>query len=92
MTAKQLGDLPAFPLGPIIEVDPFDRGMQERAVKRMQGMTLRQHFAGLAMQGLARVSLGNWTIASGSAVLATAAVQCADALLVELAKEPSDAN
>lgn len=51
------------------------------------GITLRQHFAGLAMQGLRANSHDDCP--HNSAAVAELAVADADALLAELAKEPA---
>lgn len=74
MDAKELGNQAAH---------PWIRHGSERGVEWKEsepGMTLRQHFAGLAMQGL---------IAHETSCASTAAdaVAYADALLQELAKE-----
>lgn len=58
------------------------------------GITLRQHFAGLAMQGCLAYSYcnpqsGNYHENSDAQGVAKAAVAYADALLAELAKDPT---
>lgn len=50
------------------------------------GITLRQHYAGLAMQGA--IKGATWAdMRDGADDLAECAVICADALLAELAKD-----
>jgi len=80
IVVKTLGAMPvgAFqPLGqgglPNAEVQP--------------GITLRQHFAGLAMQGLL-ASCTKGLVSTFAEETAELAVTAADALLTELAKEP----
>jgi hypothetical protein len=67
-------DMPAAPLG------------KDGSFKNAIGLTKREHFAGLAMQGLCSVcdSDGCWTHNAG--MTATAAIEYADALLAELDK------
>ena len=72
MNAKALGDQPVNAWG------------EHGAV--LGGITLRQHFAGLAMQGLASVPLQGESPDSAVRSDARRAVAYADALLAELAK------
>lgn len=66
-----IGNLPAF---------PSHGSMGEVA---QEGMTLRQHYAGLAMQGL----LADPETTAGADLVAKVSVQYADALLAELEKQ-----
>ena len=70
---SQLGDSPAFPL---LEQNP--PGIQTRI---WQGLTIHQHYAGLAMQGL-RSNPNCWEYSSQD--LSKYAVADADALIKEL--------
>lgn len=51
------------------------------------GMTLRQHYAGLAMQGI--LASGNAQAFQNSSAAATWSVEFADALIAELERKPT---
>ncbi len=67
-----MNDRPAFPTNESSELN------------LTPGMTLREYYAGLAMQGLLAVPAHQQNSAS---MYARDAVRCADALIAELAKE-----
>ncbi len=71
-------DMPAMP----ISEDDGDR--VDMGVKIYTGLTKREHFAGLAMQGLCHAIDAQGTWAHDSETVADAAVRYADALLAEL--------
>lgn len=75
MDAKELGAQPAFP--------------RSHDSDGHNGMTLRQHFAGLAMQAILSgvVSSGGDTSREDADIFAEASVIAADALLSALAKQ-----
>lgn len=88
--AKQLGDQPAYPRG-VIERD-YVRDGEQRELRATSfgfatdgGLTLRQYFAGLAMQGSIAAETENWQ--QIPAVHADFAVKAADALLAALVVE-----
>lgn len=92
MNAKELGDMPAFPL-PVIKDDKGHPMVHAHPYN--QGMTLRMYLAGRAMQGCGIVDDGRFsehdhargypnTIAGW---VAAAALRNADALLALLAKD-----
>ena len=73
-TFKHPADVPAFP------TVVYDAGIRDS----YGGLTIREHFAGLAMQGL----LADPSSSSATAWdLAHVAIEHADALIAELAKE-----
>ena len=72
MDAKHLGQQP-------VGAVPYDDADQH------QGITLRQHYAGLAMQGYIAADHTGMTMTPPE-VIARLAVAAADALLAELAK------
>ncbi len=75
-------------IGQIEKRDPQAHPTDPRALVRSHsnGLTLRAHFAGLAMQGLC-VEAGTMTIEGIScSSLASWSVKMADALIAELAK------
>ncbi len=77
------GNEPAYPA---IETQPRDIGHHDNYVTIADtystgGMTIREHFAGLAMQGLLAAPGGD---GQGYSAFAVAAVRCADALIAEL--------
>lgn len=80
MDAKQLGKQAVHSMAPIYGDN--GHGMKVMEEQGNEGMTLRQHYAGLALQGLLAYpgSSGN------PGDQARAAVACADALLAELVK------
>lgn len=86
MNAKKLGDLPA---------SPYTCDMEPQGIATYRGLTLRQHFAGQIMAsviGSADVQRAVAEVANDSGMdpgktVAAYAVECADALLTELAKE-----
>ncbi len=76
------GNEPAYPA---IETQPRDIGHHGNYVTIADtystgGMTLREHYAGLAMQGL----LAGGSSGQSTATLAACSVACADALIAEL--------
>lgn len=105
MDAKELG---AMPIGSVqgqawlhpdtgLPKDPYGYGW---AVDPQPGLTLRQHFAGLALQGImanperwkqiaSDYAVGKKSYEQCSAANAAKAVSVADALLAELAKDPT---
>lgn len=89
--AKQLG---AEPVSPVIMQKVGDdsfRARKEGDPKEYQypmaGLTKREHFAAMAMQGI----LANAVIIDKE-VISNMALQMADALLTELSKEHGDGN
>ena len=77
-------DMPARPL---IDAEQWwDPTKPELGTYYANGLTKREHFAGLAMQGLCSGcdSDGCWTHDAG--ITAAAAIEYADALLAELSK------
>lgn len=74
---------PAFP-----SVHPHFPGAI--GITRDSGMTLRQWYAGLAMQGMATIALEDGDMLLGWADMARAAVIAADALIAELAKDTTN--
>lgn len=72
-----LADKPAYPV-PMVPL--FEGGFTEVA---RPGLTIRQYFAGLAMQGM--LSDGSY-VDTPSTEIARGAVQMADALIAELEK------
>ena len=84
MTGKELGQQSAYPSKPPA-VSLLPGGI---AKVWPEGMTLRQHYAGLAMQGLlASENAGDSDSQRTPTALAGMAVEQADELLNELAKE-----
>lgn len=83
MNAKELGNLPAYAYTKTKQLDRGRDGYEYKDVIA-GGITLRQHFAGLAMQGilsaLQDAPMKHETVAR-------VALRNADALLRELAKE-----
>lgn len=79
----KLGDMPAFPVED--GESTWDIDTQTTKFIPMRGMTLRQHYAGLAMQGLIRQGMVSYENCSA---WAKEAVICADALLAALEKQP----
>lgn len=79
MDAKQLGNMPAYAHTTTKQIDRGQNGYVYKDIIA-GGITLRQHFAGLAMQAI---------IAQEASCASTAsdAVAYADALLIELSKE-----
>jgi hypothetical protein len=67
-------DMPAAPLG------------KDGSFKNAIGLTKREHFAGLAMQGLCHAADSEGTWAHDADTVAIAATNYADALLAELDK------
>ena len=91
MTAKELGEQPAWPMD---EIDPSQGHYDGRyEVKRQfPGLTIRMWLAGRAMQGLRSNAnycdvIGNQRKWESGAGIAAQAVADADALLDALAKE-----
>lgn len=92
MDAKTLGDMPAGPTM-VYERDNYGRVKPEGKHVQKRGITLRQHYAGLAMQGLLAQAYDNngmrgyegWREEMGRE-----AVRFADSLLTALAEEPTD--
>lgn len=93
MDGKQMGARLVYPMTAEDERDTGIGGWGER------GLTLRQHFAGLVLQGLVSnerwfMNVVNANVAGSNsgraeALAAEAAVAGADALLAELAKDQS---
>jgi hypothetical protein len=77
-------DMPAYPMSEEDSIKWLQGGFQGGSV--LAGITKREHFAGLAMQGLCSAcdSDGCWTHDAG--ITATAAIEYADALIAELSK------
>ena len=73
MNAKELGAMPASP-----QLHMIDGNWNRDPLHQYAGLTLRQHFAGLAMQAY---------IASGVIFCDSQPLERADALLAELAKD-----
>jgi len=73
-------NLPAYPT-------PFltGQGLPE-AMGPFDGLTKREYFAAMAMQGMV-THTGTYGLGNDPGSMATRAVECADALLVELGKE-----
>lgn len=86
MTAKELGDTPIYPY----EREKFGQSIIQGRVDH-DGMTLRQWYAGLAMQGLCASSEALREISPDPyllyGTLGFMAVKAADGLLAQLAKE-----
>jgi hypothetical protein len=78
-------DMPAMPTG-LIHEDVFnsDGEFCGTVEARYVGLSKREHFAGLAMQGLCHAIDAQGTWAHDSETVADAAVRYADALLAEL--------
>jgi len=70
---------PAYPS------DKSDEGDYNRNHSGWHGLTIREHFAALAMQAILSNTLGFHSVDSKTE-LAVYAVECADALIAELAK------
>lgn len=81
MDAKTMGARLVYPMTAEDERDTGIGGWGER------GLTLRQHFAGLAMQGFCAKDNLNIAGVNVSDAFARKAVRVADALLAELAKD-----
>lgn len=88
MTAKELGAEPANPAEVTFSMDGIIQGMQtgDRSYKLL-GLSKREYFAGLAMQGIVSAGISNGIGVSKPDYAAHWAVEYADALLEELAKE-----
>ena len=78
MDVKELGDTQAYP------ITELQGSAGDYAMATVGGITLRQHFAGLAMQGMLASDV-HATVKDFTAQ----AVVIADALLAELALEPT---
>lgn len=84
---------PAFP----VECSYSEGGKDIRGVQTgsysgwCTGLTKREYFAALAMQGLLAARNG-FMVDIGTETVGSYAVRCADSLLAELAKEPTDAE
>lgn len=83
MTAKELGSQPAMPRAAFYPQSDGPASGGFYSLPR-DGMTLRQHYAGLAMQGLCMSQ--SWA----SEQIAVFSVKQADDLLAELAKEGTE--
>ena len=73
------------PASPTIHMPTKENGNyrnDDTAVTKYRGLTKREHFAGLAMQGILAHSFGR----GDADELAAQSIKCADALLRELAK------
>lgn len=80
---KSLGDQPAFPE---LHIHHWKDAVGDCSVPRWNGgLTKREWLSGLAMQGICRDP--NLSVLSGLPRIAEIAVNMADALLSELAKE-----
>lgn len=73
-------DQPAFP---VVQVSPSDFNNPEE-INKHYGLTIRQHFAGLAMQGILAASF------TGAEDVALNAIQYTDALIAELEKNRNE--
>lgn len=92
VNAKELGAMPAS-----AQLHTIDGNWQKEPLAKYSGLTLRQHFSGLVMQGLlanerwfmnvVNENLGIDKARRAEALVAEAAVAGADALLAELAKD-----
>jgi hypothetical protein len=80
-------DMPAMPTG-LIHEDVFNSEGEfcGTVEARYVGLTKREHFAGLAMQGLCHAIDSQGTWAHDAETVADAAVTYADALLAQLDK------
>jgi hypothetical protein len=80
-------DMPAIPTG-LIHEDVFNSDSEfcGTVEARYVGLTKREHFAGLAMQGLCHAIDSQGTWAHDAETVAETAVRYADALLDELDK------
>lgn len=76
---KITGNEPAMPC----KIDDYDRHIGN-ITRNVGGLTIRQHFAAMAMQGLCNKPIFTGTTPEN---LAKEAVQYADALITELNKE-----
>lgn len=78
MDVKMLGNIPAY----------GHLEIRDGVIRHSGGMTLLQHYAGLAMQGiLARGDTGRSLVQCTHEWKAEEAIQYADALVAKLAKE-----
>jgi hypothetical protein len=75
-------DMPAMPKGLVVTEFGDVYGNEDSEL----GLTKREHFAGLAMQGLCHAIDSQGTWAHDAETVAGTAVRYADALLVELDK------
>ncbi len=94
---NKLADQPAFPQAYLR--DFYDDGRPRTEVLSSEGMTLRQHYAGLAMQGIVSNDnmLRSCTVTAGKGpggsaetpkYVSLVAIAYADALLAALQQEP----
>ncbi len=68
---------------------PIDQSINSHQIKDSRmGLTKREYFAGLALQGL--LSAGNMKSTLNFIQVSEIAVEFADALLLTLSKEPND--
>lgn len=82
-----LGDKPAYPTTTVERVEIFHGEGAEAVDVHHPGMTIRQHYAGLAMQGIIAGGYGDTTphcSMEAPGEVAHFAVMYADALLAEL--------
>jgi hypothetical protein len=80
-------DMPAMPVSVITKQYEVDGYKYVEAVENYEGLTKREHFAGLMMQAekIHHGASGAYGFSEKGA--AESAVQCADALLAELDKD-----
>ena len=78
---------PAYPRPPVL----VDRDMRHGDYHWMQdGMSLRDHYAGLAMQAMLHVEAGTLGIAPNATALAAKSYEVADAMLAEKQRQRPD--
>lgn len=80
-----IANAPAFPSRTVSYVRATPDGHIDPVYQDSTGMTLRQHYAGLAMQGI--MSAEGQDVVYSLEMVATRSVAIADALIAELEKE-----
>ena len=84
----KIGDQSVYPAHTVYQDCGLDGNSGPHLTETIQhGMTLRQHYAGLALQGLSHATAPDGTWFHDPKTVAAAAVEYADALLAELEKQ-----